>query len=111
MFGNYVVALGCDGKVDGFVLVFGDGVEGEGAYSFGGGDGVESEGAYSFGGAYSFERADGCGEGTDVFLGVSRCSLGGVSACSSRVDTGNLFWCFGGKLKISFFLGFKKSYK
>ena len=40
------VALGCDGEVDGFVLVFGDGVEVEGAY----GDGVEIEGTYSFGG-------------------------------------------------------------
>ena len=59
------VALGCDGEVDGFVLVFGDGVVGEGAYSFGG--------------AYSFERAYGCGEGTDGFLGFSRRSLGGVS--------------------------------
>ena len=40
------VAIGCDGEVDDFVLVFGDRVEVEGAY----GDGVEIEGTYSFGG-------------------------------------------------------------
>jgi hypothetical protein len=41
-----IFALGCDGEVDDFVLVFGDRVEVEGAY----GDGVEIEGTYSFGG-------------------------------------------------------------
>ena len=52
-----IFALGCDGEVDDFVLVFGDRVEVEGAYGDGGvevegayGDGVEIEGTYSFGG-------------------------------------------------------------
>ena len=65
MLGKCVIVLGCDGRVDGCVLDFGDRVDGC-VLNFG-------EGADSFG-----ERADGVVKGQMIFLGEFLLVDGGV---------------------------------